>query len=89
MSKKKTKNQVKPKLKIVTDDMILLLQARDATLVCGISLHSWRTWDVLGYTPQAVHIGRAKLWRYKELKQWISAGCPRREDWHYSEKKAK
>jgi len=73
----------------VTDYMKLLLTARDASLVCGISQRTWRTCDSLGYTPQPVHVGRAIFWRYKELEQWIDAGCPRREIWHYREKNMK
>jgi predicted DNA-binding transcriptional regulator AlpA len=87
MNRKNTRTLVKPKPTTVTDDMKLLLTARDAAIVCGISQRTWRTWDMLGYTPQPVHVGRAIFWRYKELEQWIEAGCPRREIWHYREKK--
>ncbi len=67
----------------VTDDMKLLLPAREAALVCGISLRTWRMWDSLGYTPQPVHIGRSLFWKYQELVAWIDAGCPKRDDWAY------
>jgi len=74
---------------IVTEDMILLLTAHDAALLCGVSTRTWRLWDEMGYTPQPVHIGRSVFWKHKELNQWIDAGCPKRENWVYREKKAK
>ena len=67
----------------VTDDMKLLLKGRDAATVCGCTTRIWRTWDMLGYTPMPVRIGKSLYWRYPELLQWIDAGCPKREDWEY------
>lgn len=59
----------------------LLLTARQAALVCGRSLRTWRTWDSAGWTPRPVRIGRSTLWRAEELRLWIEAGCPRRAEW--------
>ncbi len=87
MKKKNTGILPKPKPVVVTDDMKLLLTARDAAFVCGITQRTWRSWDAMGYTPQPVQIGRAIFWRYKELEQWIDAGCPKRELWHYLREK--
>ena len=70
----------------VTEDMVLLLTARDAALICGISTRTWRSWDLMGYTPMPVHIGKSVFWKYKELDKWIDAGCPKREVWEYSKK---
>jgi predicted DNA-binding transcriptional regulator AlpA len=49
----------------------------------------WRTWDLMGFTPKPVHIGKSVFWKYKELEEWITAGCPKREIWHYRERKPK
>jgi predicted DNA-binding transcriptional regulator AlpA len=59
----------------------LLLTARQAAAMCSKSLRTWRTWDALGLIPRPVRIKRSTLWRLGELKEWIVAGCPRREDW--------
>jgi predicted DNA-binding transcriptional regulator AlpA len=59
----------------------LLLTARQAALLCAKSLRTWRTWDAIGLVPRAVRIGRSTLWRADELREWIAAGCPRREEW--------
>jgi len=59
----------------------LLLSARQAALMCGKSLRTWRTWDAAGWIPRPVRIGRSTLWRVDELRDWVAAGCPRRTEW--------
>lgn len=59
----------------------LLVTARQAAQLCAKSLRTWRTWDAAGWIPQPVRIGRSVLWRADELKLWVQAGCPRREEW--------
>lgn len=59
----------------------LLLPARLAASLCCKSLRTWRTWDSQGLIPRPVRIGRSTLWRADELREWIVAGCPRREQW--------
>lgn len=60
----------------------LLLTARAAAALCGVSLRTWRQWDASGFVPAAISIGlRSKRWRRDELEAWIAAGCPRRELW--------
>ena len=63
------------------DPSPLLVAARMAAAMCGKSLRTWRTWDSLGLIPRPVRIKRSTLWRLDELKAWIVAGCPRREEW--------
>jgi predicted DNA-binding transcriptional regulator AlpA len=59
----------------------LLVTARQAAAMCGKSLRTWRTWDAAGWVPRPVRIGRSTLWRADELREWVDAGCPRREEW--------
>jgi predicted DNA-binding transcriptional regulator AlpA len=59
----------------------LLLTAKQAAAICGKSLRTWRTWDSAGWIPRPVRIGRSTLWRADELRKWVAAGCPRREQW--------
>lgn len=59
----------------------LLLSAKQAAAICGKSLRTWRTWDAAGWIPRPVRIGRSTLWRADELREWVAAGCPRREQW--------
>ena len=59
----------------------LLVTARHAAGMCGKSLRTWRTWDAAGWIPRPVRIGRSTLWRLDELRAWVAAGCPRRDEW--------
>jgi predicted DNA-binding transcriptional regulator AlpA len=59
----------------------LLLTAKQAAVICGKSLRTWRSWDAAGWIPRPVRIGRSTLWRANELREWVAAGCPRREQW--------
>ena len=60
---------------------LLLLSAAQAAARCCITLRTWRTWDSGGQIPRPVRIGRSIFWRADELRAWIDAGCPRRQDW--------
>jgi predicted DNA-binding transcriptional regulator AlpA len=62
-------------------EISLLITARRAAEICGKSLRTWRTWDSAGLIPQPMRIGRSTLWRLDELRRWVEAGCPRREEW--------
>lgn len=59
----------------------LLVSAKQAAVMCGKSLRTWRSWDSAGRIPQPVRIGRSTLWRADELRKWVKAGCPRRAEW--------
>ena len=59
-----------------------LLTGAEAAEVCRTSLRTWRSWDSAGKVPKPVRIGRAKLWRASELREWIAAGCPERRAWN-------
>lgn len=63
------------------DTPALLVSARTAASLCSKSLRTWRTWDSQGLIPRPVRIGRSTLWRADELREWIAAGCPGREQW--------
>jgi prophage regulatory protein len=60
---------------------VLLLRAHEAAALCSKSLRTLRSWDAAGLIPRPVRIGRSTLWRADELREWIAAGCPRRQEW--------
>jgi excisionase family DNA binding protein len=68
---------------ILTTDqgLPLLLTARQAAALCSISLRTWRTWDAAGRIPAPMRMGHSTRWRTAELRAWIAAGCPSREEW--------
>jgi predicted DNA-binding transcriptional regulator AlpA len=59
----------------------LLFRARVAARICGKSIRTWRTWDAAGWIPRPIRIGRSTLWRADELRAWVAAGCPCRQEW--------
>ena len=66
----------------------LLLTARQAAALCGKSLRTWRSWDSAGVIPRPVRIRRCTLWRADELREWIEAGCPNRQQWENNSRKS-
>ncbi|WLD12822.1 helix-turn-helix transcriptional regulator [Planctellipticum variicoloris] len=56
----------------------LLLDARDAATLCGLSPASWYRRVSAGHTPAPVRIGGAVRWRVDDLRRWIGLGCPDR-----------
>ncbi len=59
----------------------LLVNARDAGRLCGISERLWRSWDSSGRCPEAVLSGGCKRWSFSELRLWVVARCPSRSRW--------
>jgi predicted DNA-binding transcriptional regulator AlpA len=59
----------------------LLLDARRAATLCGVSRGHWLSLTAQGLTPDPVRLGRRVLWRRAELESWVQAGCPPRCRW--------
>ena len=48
-------------------------------LCCG--LRSVRTWDSAGKLPRPIKLGVRVVWVIAEVKSWLAAGAPPREEW--------
>ena len=59
----------------------MLLDARAAAALCGVSARHWATLHSEGLIPAPVRLGRRVLWRAEELQGWTRAGCPPRLRW--------
>lgn len=59
----------------------ILIDAKAAAVLCGVGRTTWLTLASAGKTPAPVRLGRRVLWRRDELKSWIAAGCPARQQW--------
>jgi predicted DNA-binding transcriptional regulator AlpA len=60
----------------------LLVSARDAARLCGLSVATWHRRAAAGLVPAAVRIGPGCVrWRVEELREWIGAACPPRATW--------
>lgn len=60
----------------------LLLGAKAAAELCGVSMRTWWALNSAGKTPLPVRLGGRTLWRTAEIAAWIEAGCPARDRWH-------
>lgn len=57
----------------------LLVSARDAARLVGVSERTWRAWDSSGKIPAATLNGTGvKRWLLSRLRLWSEAGCPSR-----------
>lgn len=59
----------------------LLVDARAAAALRGVSRSMWWSLHAAGRVPIPVRLGRRTLWRAAELAAWIEAGCPPRDRW--------
>lgn len=60
----------------------LLLTSEEAAEQLGVSrthFYSLNSSGQLG--PMAIKLGECSRWSYAELKAWVDAGCPAREQW--------
>lgn len=59
----------------------LLVDARAAARLCGVSRSNWWALHAAGRTPLPIRLNRRTLWRHAELEAWCAAGCPARDRW--------
>jgi predicted DNA-binding transcriptional regulator AlpA len=60
----------------------LLLDAKRAASLCGVSRATWFSWQASGAIPlPALRRGRVVRWSARELTAWIEKGCPARDRW--------
>ncbi len=58
-----------------------LIRAEDLASLLSLSVRqTWRL-DRAGKLPAPIRIGRAVRWRESEIRAWIEANCPPREEW--------
>lgn len=59
----------------------LLVDARAAGHLCGVSRSLWLRLHASGKVPLPLRLGRRCLWNRAELIAWTSARCPCRLAW--------
>jgi excisionase family DNA binding protein len=60
---------------------VLLVTAREAAKLLGISERHFRKLVASGGAPRPVRLGRSVRWNVDELRAWTAAGSPSRERW--------
>jgi predicted DNA-binding transcriptional regulator AlpA len=51
----------------------LLVSAKQAAAMCGVSLATWHRWSAAARCPAPVRIGATVRWRRAELEAWTAA----------------
>ncbi len=59
----------------------LAVGADDAAALIGIGKSLWHELDSSGRIPAPVKLGARCVWPVGELRAWLSAGAPAREQW--------
>jgi excisionase family DNA binding protein len=60
---------------------LLISAARAAALLNIGPTHFYGLIRMGKLGPQGIRLGRSVRWRADELRDWVTAGCPRREVW--------
>ena len=59
----------------------LVVDARRlARLLCA-GIRTVRTWDAAGKLPAPIRIGGRVVWRMDEIRAWLAADAPNRDEW--------
>ena len=59
----------------------LAVRAAEAARLIGVKSRHFRALDSSARLPRGLRLGRAKIWRVDELRAWLAAGCPSRDEW--------
>jgi excisionase family DNA binding protein len=59
----------------------LVVCARELASLLRVGLRTVRAMDAAGRLPTPVRIGHSVRWPLDEIRQWIDAGCPSRDEW--------
>lgn len=73
-------NELNPKVSVSLILKPLLLSAKDASAICGVSRATWWSMDSAGHIPRKLHIGKRCLWRTSDLELWVEWGLPARQE---------
>lgn len=56
--------------------------------ILPISKRTWWGWVNSGRAPGGFKVGNRRMWDVSQLRRWIAAGCPRREEFELLDKGA-
>jgi predicted DNA-binding transcriptional regulator AlpA len=57
----------------------IMVNARQAARLFGMSLSLWYQLSSAGRTPQPAKLNSKSLWSYDQLRLWANNGCPSRD----------
>jgi predicted DNA-binding transcriptional regulator AlpA len=59
----------------------LVADAARLALLLGFGLRTIRSHDAAGKLPKPLRIGGRVVWSVAEIREWIAAGAPNRDEW--------
>ena len=59
----------------------LVVDARRLAVMLCAGVRTVRSWDAAGKLPVPVRIGGRVVWNVAEIREWIEAGAPCRDEW--------
>ena len=59
----------------------LAVCAKRLARLLSAGVRSVRAWDASGKLPRPVKIGGRVVWVVSEIRAWLEAGAPRRDEW--------
>jgi predicted DNA-binding transcriptional regulator AlpA len=59
----------------------LVVDARRLAAMLCAGIRTVRTWNAAGKLPAPVRIGGRVVWRVDEIRAWLAAGAPSRNEW--------
>ena len=66
---------------VAAADEPLVVDARRLAKMLGAGVRTVRTWDAAGKLPSPIRLGGKVVWRVDEIRAWLAAGAPRRDEW--------
>ena len=54
----------------------ILIRAKDAAALCGVSPRTWQSLRAEGRVPRAYKLNGCVLWRLSDLRKWVDLGMP-------------
>ncbi len=74
---------------LVSNPEPLMLRAKDAARLCGLSVSTWYEFKSAGMLPPSIKLGKARLWRLDVLRRWTELNCPNLDKFNAVENYAK
>lgn len=62
-------------------DSPLVVDAKRLAKLLSAGVRTVRTWDAAGKIPAPIRIGGRVVWRVDEIRAWLTAGAPGRDEW--------
>ena len=66
----------------LADGPALVVDARRLAKLLDAGVRTVRTWDAAGKLPAPIRLGGKVVWRVDEIRDWLAAGAPRRDEWN-------